>query len=61
MSTMTIPFPPCGGRWRAKRDGWGVRHPSIRVLTTAAALPEQPPHPTGSAGHLPPQGGKEIV
>ena len=61
MSLTTFPFPPCGGRWRAKRDGWGVRHPSIRALPAAAVPPEHTPHPTGYAGHLPPQGGKENV
>ena len=55
-------FPPCGGRWQTKPDGWGVRlRPYQSAGLPGPCLPNQTPHPSRSAAHLPPQGGKEIV
>ncbi len=55
------PFPPCGGRWQAKPDGWGVKRQPFRLANPKPySLMNQTPHPSRSAAHLPPQGGKEI-
>jgi hypothetical protein len=54
-------FPPCGERWQAKPDGWGVKHRPFPLANAKPySLMKQPPHPSRSAAHLPPQWGKEI-
>ena len=52
-------FPPRGGRWpdEVGSDEGAVQDKAPR-LTRAGAHVAAPPHPAGSAGHIPPRGGK---
>src|SRR5690606_14914503 len=52
-------FPPCGGRWQAEPDGWGVCPPAPGGHTpsrSAAAEPAPPSEPL--RGPLSPAGGE---
>ncbi len=57
-TTLMTLFPPFGGRWAAERLGWGG---SFRQLSANRKHGCLTPHPSGSASHLPPQGGKGVL